>query len=93
MPKNAPALKSNGKRRHNQASSNDQSMACADMEEEKERSYEKTQSDKGKQPQEKAGPAKLSKREAKAEEKTLAKQELNKQSLTYRQQYQNTQQF
>lgn len=65
-------------------------MACADMEEEKERSFEKTQSDKGKQPQEKAGLAKPNKRETKAEDKAQSKHELHKQSHAYRQQYQNT---
>ena len=50
-------------------------MACAELEEEKERSCEKTQSDKGKQPQENSGQAKPNKRESKGEDKAQAKQE------------------
>jgi hypothetical protein len=50
-------------------------MAGAELEEEKERSFEKTQSDKGKQPQEKCQQARSNKRESKGEEKAHGKQE------------------
>lgn len=59
-------------------------MVCVDMEEEKERSFEKTQSDKEKQPQEKAGLAKPNKRDAKAEDKAQSKLEQQKLSHAHR---------